>query len=146
MEDTIDIVSPPIEADNEVPKDTLVCDLHYEKSWDARRRYEISCKDVTKYTLPCTGTYACICKHSDKEFYKVSKTLPVVPKTYTGLTTSLAEVWIDPVIIIEEEIEEEGPETLIIIIVSAIVGSIIICCVISYFVAYCAQRKHSETY
>lgn len=27
------------EADNDVPPNTLVCDLHYEKSWEYRRRF-----------------------------------------------------------------------------------------------------------
>ena len=45
-----------------IPADTLVCDLHYEKNWNMRRRYTKSCSEVNQYTLPCSGTFACLCK------------------------------------------------------------------------------------
>lgn len=122
-------MSSPKEADDNVPADTLVCDLHYENSWDARRRYQTSCSIVGNYTVPCTGTYACICKHGAKEFYRVHKTMPVVPKAYSGLASSLADAWIDPPA--EVLLEDDGGNTVIvvIIIISAVAGTLILCCV-----------------
>lgn len=63
----------------DMPIGTLVCDLHYEKEWGFRRRYVQSCADVDVNTKPCDGTFACLCMYGDTEFYRVSKTMPVVP-------------------------------------------------------------------
>ena len=73
----------------ELPPAVLVCDLHYEKSWSFRRRFVKKCSQVTVDTRPCDGTFACLCQHDDKEFYRVSKTLAVIPQNYTGLNTTL---------------------------------------------------------
>ena len=73
----------------------LTCDLHYEKTWSYRRRFTRECSLVTEDTDPCSGTYACLCSFGeDKTYYRVSKTLPAIPKTYTGVsTTKLSEIY-----------------------------------------------------
>ena len=78
----------------DIPKAVLVCDLHYEKDWNLRRRYVEKCGNVRRDTKPCDGTFACLCKQGDKEFYRVSKTMPVVPRDYTGLNTTLFDTYL----------------------------------------------------
>ena len=145
-----DETAPPIkveEPDNNVPEDTLVCDLHYEQDWRMRRRYTQKCLDVDKFTLPCTGTYACICKQGTKEFYRVSKTLPIIPQDYTGLTTRLLETsWKDDEVTIEKEEEDDTTMTLIIVIVASILAAIVLCCFCYYIFICCAKSRHKVTY
>ena len=83
----------------------LVCDLHYENLWGMRRRFAKKCSELGRDTKPCDGTYACLCKHSNKEFYRVSKTMPVVPLDYTGLNTTLYDTYL--LKIVEESSNEE---------------------------------------
>ena len=104
-----------------------------------RRRYSLKCNDVNQFTLPCTGTYACLCRHGDnKEYFRVSKTLPIVPSNYKGLTiVSLDAVWTEEVEETNDDDDDNMTVTLIIGIVSGIVGSVILCCICYYaFICY----------
>ena len=109
----------------------LVCDLHYENDWNLRRRYARKCGEINRNTRPCDGTFACVCKHSDKEFYRVSKALPVVPLDYKGLNSTLYDTYLIKTKQEQIEDEEEGWSILNIAIVlgSIIVGSILLCCI-----------------
>ena len=143
-----DDVSPArnSETPDDIPAGQLVCDLHYEKSWDLRRRFTKACRDVTKDTLPCTGTYACICKHSDKEYYRASKTLSVIPLDYSGLSTKLYDAYKEPEIVKEEEEGEDDVLKWALIVGGSIAGIIILCCAGYYLMYYCANRVHKVSY
>ena len=143
------ISPPPSGPDNNVPADTLVCDLHYEQSWELRRRYTIGCSAITKFTLPCTGTYACFCRHgSSNEYYRVSKTLPILPSDYSGLTIEgLSKVWTEEV----DEVtggddEDDTTMTIVIAIVASILVTLVLCCVCYYVFICCAKKRHKVSY
>ena len=125
----------------------LVCDLHYEKNWDYRRRYSIPCSQMHLGIRPCSGTFACQCKHGDKDYYRTSKTMPIVPRDYPGLMTSLQDLWIDKEEVTEGE-EDEGTDTteIIIIVVIITVSVIVLCCIGYYLVLYCVNRMNKVTY
>ena len=135
-----------IKPDNNVPEGQLVCDLFYEKDWEMRRRYTYSCNEATIKTLPCTGTFACLCRHSDKEFYRVSKTMAVVPENFTGLTTGLSDIWIDKVVVDDSDDDEDTDLQLIIIIVSSVVGFIFLCCIFYCCCVCFINRSHKVNY
>ena len=103
------------------------------------------CSEVTTDTLPCSGTYACLCKHTDKEYYRLSKTMPVIPIDYPGLNTTLWEVYNE-----EESIEEEEKEDKVgfyaMIIGSSVGGTLLLCCICYCAVMWWAQRRHRVTY
>ena len=133
------------ETPDDIPPGQLVCDLHYEKNWYLRRRFTKACRDVTIDTLPCSGTYACICKHSNKEYYRVSKTFPVIPLDYPGLSSKLYDAYIEPEIIEEEE----GDDVVLkwgLIIGGSVAGLILLCCGGYYLMYYCANRVHKVSY
>ena len=131
-----------------MPAGTLVCDLHYEKSWDYRRRYSIPCDQVNIGVRPCSGTYACVCRHSEKEFYRMSKLMPIIPLDYPGLKTSLTDMWIDKVEETEEDEDEmsETTKTVLIAVASSVFGTILLCCLGYYIVTFCANRMNKVTY
>jgi len=89
-----------------------------------------------------------LCKHGDKEFYRVSKTMPVVPLDYTGLNTTLFDTYL--LKIDEGTAEEENKEWSIlrvaVIIGASTVGTILMCCIGYYICLYCANRSHRVTY
>jgi len=132
----------------DIPDAVLVCDLHYENDWGMRRRFSKKCSDLNRNMKPCDGTYACLCKHSEKEYYRVSKAMPVVPLDYTGLNTTLYDTYL--MRIVEEssgdEIQEEGILKIAIIIGSTVVGTIIMCCIGYHICLFCANRQHKITY
>ena len=100
---------------------------------------------MTIDTLPCSGTYACICKHSNKEYYRVSKTFPVIPLDYAGLSSKLYDAYIEPEIIEEEEGEDEILKWGL-IIGGGVAGLILLCCAGYYLMYYCANRVHKVSY
>jgi len=107
------------------------------------------CGNVNRDTKPCDGTYACLCKHDDKEFYRVSKTMPVVPTDYTGLNTTLFDTYllkIDDGSSNEEEEEDISILKIAVIVGATAVGTIILCCIGYYICLYCASRAHRVTY
>ena len=116
----------------------------------------MACPDITRFTKPCEGTYACLCKHGDKEYYVVSKTMPVVPQTYSGLTTALARIWDTDFVKetdaetadSEEEVSESLSDTvkLIIYISAGVVGGLCLCCCLYYCFMCCASSSHKVTY
>ena len=143
------MVTPPaVGPDNNVPADTLVCDLHYEQSWELRRRFTIGCSAITKFTLPCTGTYACFCRHgSSKEYFRVSKTLPVLPSTYSGLTIEgMNKVWTEEVEESTDDDEDDTTTTIIIVIVASVLSTLVLCCVCYYVFICCAKKRHKVSY
>lgn len=71
--------------------------------------------------------------------------MPVVPKNFAGLTTALADIWIEKVVELEAE-EDSSEMELIIIICSAVVGTIILCCIGYCVIVCCAKRAHKVTY
>ena len=73
--------------------------------------------------------------------------MPIVPRDYPGLSTSLQNLWIDKVEDDEGE-EDEGTDTteIIIIVVVITVFAIVLCCIGYYLVLYCANRMNKVTY
>ena len=132
----------------DVPEATLVCDLHYDNNWTFRRRFAKRCSDVNKNTRPCDGTFACICQHGEEEFYRVSKTMPVVPVDYKGLNTTLSETHFQLAIETTESKEDEEWSIILIAIIagSATLGTILLCCCCYFCAMYCANRNHRVTY
>ena len=73
--------------------------------------------------------------------------MPIVPRDYPGLYTSLQDLWIDKVEVDEgEEDEGIGTTEIIIIVVVIIVSAIVLCCIGYYLVLYCANRMNKVTY
>ena len=135
------------EVDDEVPAGTLVCDLFYEPNWNWRRRFTRSCQDVAKVTQPCDGTYACICRHGEKEYYRVSKIMPAIPLDYKGLQSSLSDAYLEPEPEVDEN-EDEGFEIppLAIYIGVPVVSVIVLCCLLYCLCGYCAKRSHRVSF
>ena len=131
----------------DLPVATLVCDLHYEKEWAFRRRYVQSCADVDINTKPCDGTFACLCMYGDTEFYRVSKTMPVVPDDYRGLNTTLSQAFFITKTDGEQSQDEELSIIMIAVIIgSATIGTIFLCCICYYCGMYFANRSHRVSY
>ena len=73
--------------------------------------------------------------------------MPIVPRDYSGLMTSLQDLWIDKEEVTEGE-EDEGTDTteIIIIVVIITVSLIVLCCIGYYLVLYCINRMNKVTY
>ena len=133
-------------------QDDLTCDLHFEKTWDYRRRFTTPCNQVTEDTRPCSGTYACLCEQSNGEtYYRASKTMPVIPAndTYTGLiTTGLHDAYLPKEEVVVEETEDDSSIdiNLIITISGIVIGTIVLCCLCYCLISCLANRAHRITY
>ena len=128
--------------DDNVPDETLVCDLFYEKDWAFRRRFSKTCSTVTENTLPCSGTFACLCKQGDKQYYRLSKTMPTIPQNYTGLNTTLSDSWIDQDIIVQDDEDEGWTTEKILIYVGVISGCALVFGYVCYYMVTCAVNSY----
>ena len=73
----------------------------------------------------------------------MSKTMPVIPRDFNGLNTTLSDVWIEADITVVDDESDDGWSTSKIVVVSAIVAGCLICimCLWWHCPRYIAQRK-----
>ena len=69
----------------------------------------------------------------------MSKTKPIVPEDYPGLTTKLADVWIAKVVdeVSNEDDDQDELEKTLIYAGAGAGGALVLCCIIYYCVIYC---------
>ena len=72
--------------------------------------------------------------------------MSVVPQYFTGLNTTLSDIWIEKVVILEEEDDSWSFATWAIVIGSSVGGGLILLCCGYYGLIYCANRKHKVSY
>ena len=77
----------------------------------------------------------------------MSKTLPILPSNYTGLTIEgMNKVWTEEVGESTDDDEDDTTTTIIIVIVASILSAIVLCCVCYYVFICCAKKRHKVSY